>query len=141
MLLNKSIIKGNIFAGIWIKELAGLLPLIWNNAETQCNAGDMRLEKIRNMRRVKRWRSGMEAVISNLKRGFEIRWCVWKGFEHYRQMVFWSIIAYNFRSYYIPKTTKKFLDSRKYFCYTAIVGLLPAVEIFKPCRVLNRSSG
>jgi hypothetical protein len=39
----------------------------------------------------------MEAVLSNLKRGFEIRRCVWKGFEHYRQKVFWSVIAYNFR--------------------------------------------
>jgi IS5 family transposase len=47
--------------------------------------------------KLKRWRSGMEAVISNLKRGFEIRRCDWKEFEHYRQKVFWSVIAYNFR--------------------------------------------
>ncbi|MDR1307459.1 MAG: transposase, partial [Treponema sp.] len=47
--------------------------------------------------KLKKWRGGMEAVISNLKRGFEIRRCAWKGFEHYRQKVFWSVIAYNFR--------------------------------------------
>ena len=47
--------------------------------------------------KLKRWRSGMEAVISNLKRGFQIRRCNWKGFAHYRQKVFWSVIGYNIR--------------------------------------------
>ena len=36
--------------------------------------------------KLKKWRSGIEAVISNLKRGFEIRRCNWKGFAHYRQL-------------------------------------------------------
>jgi IS5 family transposase len=31
--------------------------------------------------RLKKWRSGMEAVISNLKRGFNLRMVNWKGFE------------------------------------------------------------
>jgi IS5 family transposase len=48
-------------------------------------------------KKLKKWRSGIEAVISNLKRGFKLFRCVWKGFEHYRQKVFWSVIAYNFR--------------------------------------------
>jgi IS5 family transposase len=48
-------------------------------------------------RKLKRWRGGIEAVISNLKRGFKICRCVWKGWEHYRQKVFWSVIGYNFR--------------------------------------------
>jgi IS5 family transposase len=47
--------------------------------------------------KLKRWRSGMEAVISNLKRGFQIRRCSWKGFAHYGQKIFWSIIGYNLR--------------------------------------------
>jgi len=47
--------------------------------------------------KLKKWRSGIEAVISNLKRGFEIRRCTWKGIKHYGQKVFWSIIGYNFR--------------------------------------------
>jgi len=47
--------------------------------------------------KLKRWRSGIEAVISNLKRGFQIQRCIWKGGLHYGQKVFWSIIGYNIR--------------------------------------------
>lgn len=47
--------------------------------------------------RLKKWRSGIEAVISNLKRGYNIRRCVWKGWEHFKQKIFWSAIAYNIR--------------------------------------------
>jgi IS5 family transposase len=48
-------------------------------------------------RKLKRWRSGIEAIISNLKRGFEIGRYVWKGMAHYGQKVFWSVIGYNLR--------------------------------------------
>ena len=47
--------------------------------------------------KLKKWRSGIEAVISNLKRGFQVRRCNWKGIAHYGQKVFWSIIGYNLR--------------------------------------------
>jgi len=47
--------------------------------------------------KLKRWRSGIEAIISNLKRGFHISRCVWKGIAHYGQKVFWSVIGYNLR--------------------------------------------
>jgi len=47
--------------------------------------------------KLKRWRAGMEAIISNLKRGFQIHRCNWKGFAHYGQKVFWSVIGYNLR--------------------------------------------
>ena len=47
--------------------------------------------------RLKKWRSGMEAVISNLKRGFNLRRVSWKGFEHFKSKVLWSVIAYNIR--------------------------------------------
>ena len=47
--------------------------------------------------RLKKWRSGMEAVISNIKRGFNLRRCTWKGWEHFEAKVLWSIIAYNIR--------------------------------------------
>jgi len=47
--------------------------------------------------RLKKWRSGMEAVISNIKRGFNLRRCTWKGFEHFEAKVLWSVIAYNIR--------------------------------------------
>jgi len=47
--------------------------------------------------RLKKWRSGAESVISNLKRGFNIRRCNWKGWEHFEAKVLWSAIAYNIR--------------------------------------------
>jgi transposase, IS5 family len=47
--------------------------------------------------RLKKWRSGIEAVISNLKRGFNLQRCEWKGWEHFQAKVLWSVIAYNFR--------------------------------------------
>jgi IS5 family transposase len=43
------------------------------------------------------WRSGIEAVISNLKRGYKLVRCTWKGWAHFKQKVYWSIIAYNIR--------------------------------------------
>jgi len=47
--------------------------------------------------RLKKWRSSIEAVISNLKRGFHIERCNWKGWEHFQAKVLWSALAYNFR--------------------------------------------
>jgi IS5 family transposase len=47
--------------------------------------------------RLKKWRSGIEAVISNLKRGFNLRVCNWKGFKHFKAKVLWSVLAYNIR--------------------------------------------
>lgn len=47
--------------------------------------------------RLKKWRSGIEANISNFKRGFNIARCNWKGFEHFCAKVMWSAIAYNIR--------------------------------------------
>jgi IS5 family transposase len=47
--------------------------------------------------RLKKWRGGIEAVISNLKRGYKLFRCNWKGEEHFKQKVFWSILAYNIR--------------------------------------------
>jgi IS5 family transposase len=47
--------------------------------------------------RLKKWRSGIEAVISNLKRGYELFRCNWKGEAHFKQKVMWSVLAYNIR--------------------------------------------
>ena len=47
--------------------------------------------------RLKKWRSGIEAVISNIKRGFNLTRCTWKGWEHFVAKVLWSVIAYNIR--------------------------------------------
>ncbi len=46
---------------------------------------------------LKKWRSGIEGVISNIKRRFELRRCVWKGRQRFESKVFWSVIAYNVR--------------------------------------------
>lgn len=47
--------------------------------------------------RLKKWRSGAETVISNLKRGFHVRRCLWKGEAHFTAKVLWSVLAYNLR--------------------------------------------
>jgi len=47
--------------------------------------------------RLKKWRSGIEAVISNIKRGFNLRRINWRGLEHFKAKVLWSVIAYNIR--------------------------------------------
>lgn len=47
--------------------------------------------------RLKKWRSGIEANISNLKRGFNIHRCNWKGWVNFQSKVLWSVLAYNIR--------------------------------------------
>jgi len=47
--------------------------------------------------RLKKWRVGIEAVISNFKRGYNMFRCNWKGEAHFNQKVLWSTIAYNIR--------------------------------------------
>ncbi len=47
--------------------------------------------------RLKKWRSSIEAVISNLKRGFNLEWCTWKGWVHFQAKVMWSALGYNLR--------------------------------------------
>lgn len=47
--------------------------------------------------RLKKWRSGIEANISNLLRGFDLSVCNWKGWEHFKSKILFSVIAYNIR--------------------------------------------
>jgi IS5 family transposase len=47
--------------------------------------------------RLKKWRSGIEGTISNLKRRFNLYRCNWKGWEHYQAKILWGVIAYNIR--------------------------------------------
>ena len=47
--------------------------------------------------RLKKWRSGIAAVISNLKRGYDLFRCEWKTKAHFDAKVLWSVIAYNIR--------------------------------------------
>jgi IS5 family transposase len=82
-LKNQEYAKKKKITNIVFNKIVGSLKNICENK---------RVEK-----KLKKWRGGTEGVISNLKRGFNICRCVWKGFEHYRQKIFWSVIAYNFR--------------------------------------------
>lgn len=47
---------------------------------------------------LEKWRSGKEAVISNLKRGQRIFRANWQGRAGFEAKVLWSVIAYNFRT-------------------------------------------
>jgi len=47
--------------------------------------------------RLKKWRSGIEANISNLKRAFNIHRCNWKEWVNFQSKVLWSVLAYNIR--------------------------------------------
>jgi len=81
-------------ANIDYSRKAGIINIVFNKirGSMQNIAGSKWVEN-----KLKRWRSGIEAVISNLKRGFQIRRCTWKGIAHYGQKVFWSVIGYNLR--------------------------------------------
>ena len=46
---------------------------------------------------LKKWRSGMEALISNFKRGLNASVCTWKGWERFKCFVLWNIITFNLR--------------------------------------------
>jgi IS5 family transposase len=75
-------------------QSSGVANVVFNKI-----VGSLRnLTSSKNMEtRLKKWRSGMEAVISNYKRKFEMFRCTWKGKSHFRQKVLWSAIAYNIR--------------------------------------------
>jgi IS5 family transposase len=72
----------------------GLINVVFNKV-----VGSMKNKaSSKNMEtRLKKWRSGIEANISNLKRGFQIHRCNWKGWIAFQAKVLWSILAYNIR--------------------------------------------
>jgi IS5 family transposase len=47
--------------------------------------------------RLKKWRSGIEAVISNFKRGYELFRCEWKTRARFDAKVYLNVIVYNIR--------------------------------------------
>jgi len=74
---------------------AGITNIVFNKVVGSLKS----IASSKNMEtRLKKWRSGIEAVISNWKRGFGMRVCEWKGWEHFKAKVLWSVIAYNFRT-------------------------------------------
>ena len=71
---------------------------------SHCNIGlmDRKVDRLKSIvqsktleTQLKKWRSGIEGVISNIKRRFELRRSVWKGRRRFESKVFWSVIAYN----------------------------------------------
>lgn len=72
----------------------GLVNVVFNKV-----VGSMRnqVSSLNMETRLKKWRSGIEANISNLKRGFNIHRCNWKGWINFQSKVLWSVIAYNIR--------------------------------------------
>lgn len=72
----------------------GLVNVVFNKIVGSMNnqASSLNMET-----RLKKWRSGIEANISNLKRGFNIRRCTWKGWLNFQTKVLWSVLAYNIR--------------------------------------------
>jgi IS5 family transposase len=75
-------------------EKKGIINIVFNKVvgSLQNVARSLNIET-----RLKKWRSGIEATISNLKRGFNIFRCNWKGWEHFQAKVLWSMLGYNFR--------------------------------------------
>lgn len=58
--------------------------------------------KVKNMarsswvyRQLRRFRAGIEGCISTLKRAFGLGCCLWKGWEHFQQYVYASVVSYN----------------------------------------------
>jgi IS5 family transposase len=75
-------------------QKAGIINIVFNKV-----VGSMQniVSSLNMETRLKKWRSAMEAIISNIKRGFNIHVCNWKGWIHFQAKVLWSVLAYNFR--------------------------------------------
>jgi IS5 family transposase len=82
-LANQSHAKENGIVNIVFNKIVGSLQNIASSKNMET--------------RLKKWRSGMEAVISNIKRGYNLCRCTWKYWEHFEAKVLWSVIAYNIR--------------------------------------------
>ena len=46
-------------------------------------------------RQLRRFRAGIEGCISMLKRFFGVGRCAWKGWPHFQQYVYLSIVSFN----------------------------------------------
>lgn len=80
---NQRLAKGHGIVNIVFNKIVGSLKNLTSSASMET--------------RLKKWRSGIEAVISNLKRGFDIFRCEWKTRAHFDAKVYWSVLAYNIR--------------------------------------------
>jgi len=72
----------------------GIINIVFNKVKgsMQNCASSKKMETM-----LKKWRSGMEAIISNFKRGLNAALCPWKGWEAFKCYVLWSLITFNMR--------------------------------------------
>jgi IS5 family transposase len=81
-------------ANLQVAQRAGIVNIVFSKVK-----GSMQnvVSSKHMATRLKKWRNGIEANISNLKRGFDLRVCTWKGEAHFRAKFMWSVIGYNIR--------------------------------------------
>jgi transposase, IS5 family len=77
-----------------IAQEKGIINIVFNKIK-----GSLKnIVRSKNMEtRLKKWRSGIEAVISNLKRGYELFRCEWKTRARFDAKIYWNVIVYNIR--------------------------------------------
>jgi len=82
-LKNQEVAKGLNIKNIVFTKIVGSLQNI-----VECEVKEKMLNN---------FRAGAEAVISNLKRGFDLQRVNWKGFKMFEAKVFWGVVGYNIR--------------------------------------------
>jgi IS5 family transposase len=77
-----------------IAQEKGIINIVFNTIKGSLKniAGSKNMET-----RLKKWRRGIEAVISNLKMGYELFRCEWKTRARFDAKVYWNVIVYNIR--------------------------------------------
>jgi len=77
-----------------IAQEKGIINIVFNKIKGSLQ----NIVRSKNMEtRLKKWRSGIEAVISNLKRGYELFRCEWKTRARFDAKIYWNVIVYNIR--------------------------------------------
>ena len=81
-------------ANVLEAQARGLVNIVFNKVKGAMHniASSKKMETM-----LKKWRSGMEAVISNFKRGLKASLCTWKGWEAFQCFIWWSVITFNLR--------------------------------------------
>lgn len=81
-------------ANLDFAKARGIVNIVFNKVKgsMQNIASSKKMETM-----LKKWRAGMEAIISNLKRGLNASKCTWKGWEAFKSYVLWCLITFNLR--------------------------------------------
>ncbi len=96
-LVPDSIVGDGGFASIANRDYA-VLKNIKNIVFNKVKGSLQNIVSSKNMEtRLKKWRAGIEAMISNFKRGLKASLCNWKGWEAFQKFVLWNVITFNLR--------------------------------------------